>query len=182
MRDRAFCRGWAVLPLLLVTALLTSCGEPKPVSDPSAMRDEIVDAMNADVADADAPVTFGKNIGIISRAMLAYRTMETESDSKQLNVQFSWCTTKDSKKEDCKSWAFQSVDILLDQVDPGSVTLKPDKDKESISFACETGKECASPAPVGLPCRDQPACDRVRDNMSKLVRLAHGEKIEPPVS
>jgi hypothetical protein len=156
---------------LLATALLTAC-MPAGVS-------RIIDALNADIGPAQAFVGTGETVGIVKQMSLAWRS----GDSPALKLSYRWCAAGNalaSAEEECNKWERRTSYLVLNAIDPNSIKVEAGEDQPSVSFACEGDKPCARPSPIGIPCRDGLACQRVRDNLVRLVRFARGGTIEAP--
>ncbi len=177
MRFRSRRRGWslAVTAPLLVTALLTAC-TPSGVS-------RIISALNADIGPAQAFVSAGQTVGIVKQMSVSWRNSDSQSGSPALKLRYRWCSAFNalaSAEEECNRWQRETSYVVLNAIDPSSIRVEAGEDRPSVSFACEAEKQCARPSPIGIPCRDGLACQRVRDNLAKLVGFARGGTVEAP--
>ena len=174
-----------VVSLLLATALLASCAPDPDENETGTPKGvpELIDALNAGMTNAEATMTWGKMAGTIGHAMVFYGDPDMTTGSKRLELQFDWCSygPAPARKKPC-AWVGTTVTVMLKQVDASSIAIKPEGDKLTVTLACEKGRECQFPPErLGIPCRDQPTCEKLRDNLGKVVRFGHDKPIEPPV-
>lgn len=177
MRFRSLRRGWALAAAapLIATALLTAC-TPSGVS-------RMIDALNTDIGPAQAFVSAGQTGGIVKEMSLSWRNSDSQSGSPGLKLRYRWCSAFNalaSAEEECNQWQRETSYVVLNAIDPNSIKVEAGEDQPSVSFACEADKQCARPSPIGIPCRDGLACQRVRDNLVRLVTFARGGTIEAP--